>query len=345
MTVKYQINGGPTIHSAPTSEWGTAARRYDRHEPSTTTSARHGHRHRPRRQRQVWFEGGGETSDSFTYTASASRPTTCSCSPPRTTPAPRRSCRRTRPADRTTSPSTRTPWRRTASSPTSTTSTPTAARRRRTSACSATTRQSSGTRATTSITREPGWVAGNASRLAMDEMLHVRAYLNEGGKVLYTGKYAGHPVHAKGRCAVLRPDRGERTLRHSRRHADLGAVSSCTARLRATCRTTSSSTGSARTSRTTGPVRRRVGNIFDVIGTDTPFTGAVADVQRRRQRGEPGLDDARSSRRAGSCPPSDVPAVRELGGRRSTTGRAGRSTRTPGESTRTRRSQISRTSA
>ena len=42
------------------------------------------------------------------------------------------------------------------------------------------------------ITREPGWVAGNASRLAMDEMLNVRDFMNEGGRVFYTGKYAGH---------------------------------------------------------------------------------------------------------------------------------------------------------
>ncbi|MBM7505168.1 M14 family zinc carboxypeptidase [Agromyces aurantiacus] len=41
------------------------------------------------------------------------------------------------------------------------------------------------------VTREPGWGGGNASRLAMDEILEVRDFLNEGGKVLYTGKYAG----------------------------------------------------------------------------------------------------------------------------------------------------------
>jgi hypothetical protein len=41
------------------------------------------------------------------------------------------------------------------------------------------------------VTREPGWGAGNASRLAMDEMLNMREYLNEGGRVLYTGKNAG----------------------------------------------------------------------------------------------------------------------------------------------------------
>jgi zinc carboxypeptidase/immune inhibitor InhA-like protein len=42
------------------------------------------------------------------------------------------------------------------------------------------------------ITREPGMVPGTASRLANDEMLAVRAYLNEGGRLLYTGKYAGY---------------------------------------------------------------------------------------------------------------------------------------------------------
>jgi hypothetical protein len=42
------------------------------------------------------------------------------------------------------------------------------------------------------ITREPGMAPGTASRLANDEMLSARAYLNEGGRLLYTGKYAGY---------------------------------------------------------------------------------------------------------------------------------------------------------
>jgi hypothetical protein len=41
------------------------------------------------------------------------------------------------------------------------------------------------------ITREPGMVPGTASRLANDQMLEMRSYMNEGGKVLYTGKNAG----------------------------------------------------------------------------------------------------------------------------------------------------------
>ena len=41
------------------------------------------------------------------------------------------------------------------------------------------------------LVRDPGMVAGTASRLANDEILAVRAYLNEGGRLLRTGKYAG----------------------------------------------------------------------------------------------------------------------------------------------------------
>jgi hypothetical protein len=39
--------------------------------------------------------------------------------------------------------------------------------------------------------RAPGWPGGNVSRLAVDETLEVRQYLNEGGKLLYTGQWAG----------------------------------------------------------------------------------------------------------------------------------------------------------
>jgi len=40
------------------------------------------------------------------------------------------------------------------------------------------------------VTRELGWEPGTASRLAMDEVLEVREFLNSGGRVLYTGKWA-----------------------------------------------------------------------------------------------------------------------------------------------------------
>lgn len=41
------------------------------------------------------------------------------------------------------------------------------------------------------VTREPGWGGGNASRLAMQEINEVRDFMNEGGRVLYTGRAAG----------------------------------------------------------------------------------------------------------------------------------------------------------
>jgi hypothetical protein len=41
------------------------------------------------------------------------------------------------------------------------------------------------------ITRDRGMVAGTASRLANDEVLDVRTCLNEGGRLLCTGKYPG----------------------------------------------------------------------------------------------------------------------------------------------------------
>ena len=41
------------------------------------------------------------------------------------------------------------------------------------------------------VTREPGWGPGNASRLAMQEIHEIRDFMNEGGRVLYTGQRAG----------------------------------------------------------------------------------------------------------------------------------------------------------
>ncbi len=46
------------------------------------------------------------------------------------------------------------------------------------------------------VTREPGWGPGNASRLAMQELLEVRDFVNEGGRVLYTGQSAGQQYTA-----------------------------------------------------------------------------------------------------------------------------------------------------
>ena len=48
------------------------------------------------------------------------------------------------------------------------------------------------------VTRKAGWGGGNADRLALDESLQFRAYMNEGGRVLYTGKRAGQQFSGAG---------------------------------------------------------------------------------------------------------------------------------------------------
>ena len=48
------------------------------------------------------------------------------------------------------------------------------------------------------ITRNAGGIGGTADKLALDLEVSVRDYLNEGGKLLYTGKYAGYAASANG---------------------------------------------------------------------------------------------------------------------------------------------------
>ena len=55
------------------------------------------------------------------------------------------------------------------------------------------------------VTRQAGLAGGNADRLALDEMLEFRAYMNEGGKVLYTGDMAGEQYTGNVGNAALRP--------------------------------------------------------------------------------------------------------------------------------------------
>ena len=96
------------------------------------------------------------------------------------------------------------------------------------------------------VTRNAGRSAGNADRLAMDEMLEFRAYLNEGGRVLYTGDQAGRQYAGLAcRYAAVRPegrDRLQPAAGGNRRATCLSLAGPVTTS------TTSSSTGSARTS-------------------------------------------------------------------------------------------------
>ena len=108
------------------------------------------------------------------------------------------------------------------------------------------------------ITREPGMVPGTASRLANDELLAVRAYIDEGGKLLYTGKYAGlqyaqgyeynldtnqpcNPDSDADGCIVLADDFLQYYLGAYTYNEDAGTTAN--------------------------------GKLYDVLGVDEPFTG------------------------------------------------------------------------
>jgi len=62
------------------------------------------------------------------------------------------------------------------------------------------------------VTREPGWSGGNVSRLAVDMVLEMRAYLNQGGKLLYTGQFAGAIENGVGGGQFYDPVANERCI-------------------------------------------------------------------------------------------------------------------------------------
>ena len=117
------------------------------------------------------------------------------------------------------------------------------------------------------VTREPGWGGGNASRLAMDQILEVRDFLNEGGRC---STPASTPAASTRRTSPTSCTTRPRRTRSAA--ADPDVFERCRASAdRVTSRTTSCSTGSVRTSWST--TRAREEGLLDVLGVDTPFTG------------------------------------------------------------------------
>ena len=186
------------------------------------------------------------------------------------------------------------------------------------------------------ITRTAGRAGGNADRLALDELLEFRSYMNEGGKVLLAGDSAGlqytmaQLYDPKGEIACNPPPAGVDPRRclplfgsffggdttNDALQYYLGGTSSWP--------TTVTSTA-VRSTRWASPTRSRA-----PWGLDDPvFAGNTPEGRR-------------SSPPAGSCrPPGSRSSRAEL--RRGTTSRAARSTRTPEPSTCTRRSPTSPT--
>ena len=189
------------------------------------------------------------------------------------------------------------------------------------------------------VTRTAGRGGGNADRLALDEMLEFRAYMNEGGKVLYTGDWAGqqytgsvgnqfydpqgtipcNPLPRRHRPAPL-PAAARVGRRHQRRPAVL------VRRLpRGVRRRPRRGRQPPRPDRDRRPVHRaRLGH--ERAGSPTTRT------TRRR-----------SSPRAASCRPTSSRSSR-AGRRHAGPSRAGRSTRTRASSSSTARSPTCPTS-
>jgi len=185
VTLKYRINGGAE-QSAPTSEWGGG----ERFKPAAT----HYHEMRgnvtgtdPGDSVEVWFEGGGERSDSFTYQAvseSGNRVLVVAAedysgASPGQTPGPHYLNYYLDAL---------------AANGVEADVYDVDARGRIAPDHLGVLGHYDGVIWYTGddiVTRNAGWGGGNAARLANDEILEFRAYMNEGGRVAYTGKHAG----------------------------------------------------------------------------------------------------------------------------------------------------------
>ncbi|MEU0878593.1 M14 family zinc carboxypeptidase [Lentzea sp. NPDC005914] len=188
VTAKWQIGAGP-VHSTTTSEWtggekyGIGNANYFHVMRGTVTGTS------PGDQVKVWFEGGGKVSKSFTYRAvSESNDKVLVLSAEDYTGAS--------PVQGVTAPKYLSYYTDalTANGIASDVYDVDANGRKAPDALGVLSHYKAVVWYTGDdvVTREPGWGAGNASSLAQTELFEIRDYLNEGGKVLYTGKYAGH---------------------------------------------------------------------------------------------------------------------------------------------------------
>jgi hypothetical protein len=121
------------------------------------------------------------------------------------------------------------------------------------------------------ITREHNWGPGNVSRLATDELLQVRDFMNEGGRVLYTGKYAGHqgtfghgaqlydPTEKNAQCSVVVKSQPNRCIVLAGSGDGMNDVLEYWL-------------GTYLENENAGLIPE-TNNLFDVTGSDTPFTG------------------------------------------------------------------------
>ena len=186
VTVKYRINGG-AVKSAPTSEWAggetyTPASVYYHQMRGQVTGTS------PGDSVQVWFEGGGEVSTSFTYKA-------VSESGDRVLVVAAEDYTGASPVQKLNGPHYASYYSAalTANGIASDLYDIDASGRTAPDALGVLSHYDAVVMETGDdvITRRAGWGPGNADRLALDELLELRAYLNEGGTVMYAGNFAG----------------------------------------------------------------------------------------------------------------------------------------------------------
>ena len=123
------------------------------------------------------------------------------------------------------------------------------------------------------VTRTAGRAGGNADRLALDEMLEFRSYMNEGGKVLLAGDSAGQQYTRPPSATSSTTPRARSPATRFPPARTRGAACPCSARSAvATPPTTCCSTTWAATSPWPTTVTTD-GAAFDSVGVDDPFTG------------------------------------------------------------------------
>jgi hypothetical protein len=267
VTVRYQVNGGP-VQSAPTSEWNggdTYGGQTDRwyHIMSGTVTGTS-----PGDLVKVWFTGGGQTSDSFTYRAEKETGN-------RVLVLSAEDYSGASPAQGVSAPKYVSSYQDALAANGIGSDVYDVDAHARTAATKLGVLSHYDAvvwyTGDDVITREPGWSGGTASRLAMDEMLQAREYLNEDGRILFTGKYAGHgfagghgnqfydPTAANARCSD--PAVAYRCLRLAGSPSGDGINDTLEYWFGAS-------------SINEGAGQADDGSMFDVLGVDTPLTGA-----------------------------------------------------------------------
>ncbi len=334
VTVKWRVNGG-AVQSAPTSEWAGG----ERYSPASV----YYHQMRgvvtgtdPGDSVEVWFEGGGQRSDSFTYQAvseSGNRVVVVAAedytgASPAQTPGPHYlDYYLNALADNGIEADVYNVDARGRVAP---------------DALGVLSHYDAAIwySGDDVVTRRAGQGAGNADRLALDELLEFRAYLNEGGAVAYTSDFAGAQYTGNVGTQLYDP-KGEIACNPMPSGVDP----------RRCLRLAGSGDGTNDVLQywfggfvgIAGDGLDEDGNPFGLVGTDTPFEGLTwgwAGRTAPTTRTTP----CPTSRRAASCP-STSSSSSTAGRRRCGTSRVGRSHRGPARSTSTRRSPTCPTSA